>query len=184
MSPKPSLMNPNSFSLSSKERCSSLLIFMSLLLTLLAECLQHSYTGAPEMDAVFHMGSHESRGGESPPSMLLLVQPRMQLGFWASSTHCWIILDFTSATNTPGLYPQGCSPSILCSEVIRIAQTQVQNLSHSLAALHKVAMSPPLKGPSGWHLSPTACCPHSLMPSADLLRAHSIPLFTLADRGA
>lgn len=72
---------------------------------------------------------------------LLLMQLRMGLVFWAMSTHCWVILGFSSS-NTPGLSPQRGSQSILCSEVVRIALTQVQDLAHGLVEPHEVGMGP------------------------------------------
>lgn len=44
---------------------------------------------------------------------LLWMNPRTQLVFWDTRAHSWVMLSFLSA-NTPGLFPQGFSQTILC----------------------------------------------------------------------
>ena len=49
--------------------------------------------------------------------MLLLMQPGIQLAFWAAVTHCWLMTSFSS-TGTPKSFSSGllptCSPPSLC----------------------------------------------------------------------
>jgi len=51
---------------------------------------------ASELDVGFQLGSHQSRARGRIPcldllAMLLFMQHRVQLAFWAASTHCWLV---------------------------------------------------------------------------------------------
>ena len=68
------------------------------------------------------------------------MQPRIQLAFWAASTHCQLVLILPSA-DTPSPSPFSTQPV----SVLEIALTQVQDLALGLVELHEVGMGPPLK---------------------------------------
>ncbi|PKU39142.1 hypothetical protein llap_10552 [Limosa lapponica baueri] len=79
--------------------------------------------------------------------MLLLMQPRMRLAFWAASAHCWLMLSF-SITNTPqdifirtALNPLFAQPVF----VLGTAVTQLQDLALGPVELYEVCMGGPLK---------------------------------------
>ena len=46
-------------------------------------------------------------------TMLLLMQPRILLAFWATSAHCWVMLSFWS-TSTPESFSTGLLATFLC----------------------------------------------------------------------
>ena len=110
-----SLNSPSPLSLSSLERCSSPLICgfnrsTSFLCWGPQTWMQHSRWGLTRA---------EQRG--TIPSLDLLatpqlMQPMMQLAFWAASMNCWLMLSLSS-TRTPkffytGLLSIGSSPSL------------------------------------------------------------------------
>jgi len=78
---------------------------------------------------------------------LLLIQPRIQLAFWAVNAHCQVMLSFLS-TNSPksffaGLLSILSLPSLcLC---LGLPQHRVQDLALGFVELHEVCMGPPLK---------------------------------------
>jgi len=47
-------------------------------------------------------------------AMLLLMQPRIWLAFWAASTQCRLVSGFSSTSTPPSPSPQSCSQSVLC----------------------------------------------------------------------
>jgi len=78
--------------------------------------------------------------------MLFLMQPRIQLAFWAVSSDCWVMLSFLSA-KTPESFSSGLLsihslPRYICSW---IPPTCVQDLALGLVELHEVCTGPPLK---------------------------------------
>jgi len=108
MSPRSLLfsgLNPTLLSLSSQERCSSLLI------TSVAPSGPSPTGPCPFCAGGSRAGHHTpggvspelSRGAESPHldllAKLLLMQHSIWLAFWAVSTHCWVMFSFSS-TNT------------------------------------------------------------------------------------
>ena len=62
--------------------------------------------------------------------MLLWMQPRIQLAFWAVRAHCWLMSSLPS-TSTPGPFWKGCAPSFCLSVSTdsEVAATQVQDLA-------------------------------------------------------
>ena len=138
-----------------------------------------------ELDAVLQMWCHESRvEGQNRLLLvtLILMQPRIWLAAWAASTHCQLILNFSSI-NTPNPSPQGYSQAILYP-----------------TCMCAWGCPDPGAGPCPWpcwsswgwlgiyRLSSLSSClwikslppslstaPLNLMSSANLLRMHSIP---------
>ena len=115
-------------------------------------------------------------------AMLLLMQPRIQLAFWAARAHCWLmsslpsistlrsfLAELLSILSSPSLYWQWRLPQPRCKtlhldllNLIRFTWAYCSSLSQSLwKASH----------PSG---VPTA--PHILVSAANLLREDSISL--------
>lgn len=86
----------------------------------------------------------EYRGGNHLP--LLLIQPRVQLAFWAADTSFWVIssLSFISTLNpfSAGLLR---SQSTISQPVLMLAPTQVLDLALGLAELDEISMGPSLK---------------------------------------
>jgi len=114
--------------------------------------------------------------------MLFLMQPRIQLAFWAASTHCLVTLSFSS-TSTPKSFSSGLlsipsSPSLYCYQ--RLLQPRCRTLLLALLNLmrftraHLSSLSRSLwmaSLPSG-----VSTAPLNLVSSAIWLRVHSIPL--------
>jgi len=105
------LNNSSSLSLSSQQRCSSLLIvFVTLLWTHSNPLHVLLVLGAPELGAVLLAGSHQ-RGAEeqNPPplllAMLFLMQPWIWLAFWTVSAHCPVMLSLNGICFFFSLFP-------------------------------------------------------------------------------
>jgi len=78
--------------------------------------------------------------------MLLLMQPRIQLAFWAASAHCRLMLSFSS-TSTPksfsGLLSSHSPPSLyLC---LGLPRPTLQDPALGLVELYVVHAGPPLQ---------------------------------------
>lgn len=69
---------------------------------------------------------------------MLLMQPRLQLPFWAVSTHYQVTSIFSSSPPNPVLNLFSAQPVF----VLGIAQTQVQDLEPDLVEIHKVHTGP------------------------------------------
>ena len=96
--------------------------------------------------------------------MLLLMQPRTQLAFWAVSAHCWVMLSFLS-TNTPKsfsarlLYTPS-SPSLYWWQVLPQPSCRTMNLALLNLMVFTQAHFWSCPGPYGWHLVPQVCQLH------------------------
>ncbi|KAK4830718.1 hypothetical protein QYF61_013168 [Mycteria americana] len=143
--------------------------------------------GAPELDAVLQVRSHQSRVEEKNH----LPQPADHVSFYAAQDTvgflgCKCILP-AHVQFFIHQYPQvllcraGLNPFLpQFVWILGIALTQVQVLAFSLVELHEVHMHPLLK-PLKVHLNgipslSISTAPLSLVSSANLLRAHPIPL--------
>lgn len=73
--------------------------------------------------------------------MLLLTQPGIWVAFWAASTHCWLMSDFSS-TNNP------LSPSPPCS----CAKLTIENKELSVTLRHQFVQKAAWKSVSGGNL--------------------------------
>ncbi|KAK4829131.1 hypothetical protein QYF61_002210 [Mycteria americana] len=101
---------------------------------------------APELDTVLQVGSHLEQRGRITSldllAMLLLMQPRIQLAFWAVSAHCWVMSGF-SFTITPKAALNPFTPQPVL--ILRVAPTQVQDPALGLFEPHEVHMGPLLE---------------------------------------
>lgn len=84
---------------------------------------------------------------------LLLIQPWIQLTFWAASAHCWVVLRFSSTSTLKFL--TGLDLFIPQPELIPgVATAQVQeDLELNLVEPHEIPIGPTswaYPGPSGW----------------------------------
>ena len=183
------LNSPSSLSLPSQERCSSpLIIFMvllwphsdrsmSVLCWGLQSCMQDSRWGLTRAE----------QRGRIPCLNLLatlpLMQPRVQLAFWAAGTHYWLMSSFLS-TGTPKFFSSGLlsvlsSPSLCWCWGLPWARSRalpfaLLNLTR-FARAHSSSLSR-----SRWMASLPSSIPAtllSLVSSTDLLRMPSVPLF-------
>ena len=107
---------------------------------------------------------------------LLLMQPRIQMAFWAASAHCWTKSSSSPATSCPS--PQGCSPAILYPACIRAWDWRTLCLSWlnfpRFTQAHLSSLSRSLRTAS--LPSSTLIAPHCLVSLANLLRVCWIPL--------
>ncbi|KAK4832903.1 hypothetical protein QYF61_026546 [Mycteria americana] len=148
------LNNPNSLSQSAQERCSSpLIIFVALLWTHSNRSMSFLYWGPQTQMQYPRWGLTrvEQRGRITSLDLLvtlLLMQPRIQLAFWAASAHCRVLLSFLS-TNTPKSFSSGRAALNPFSAqpvfVLGIVPTHVQDLALGPVELHEVHTCPPLK---------------------------------------
>ena len=126
----------------------------------------------------------EQRGRITSPDLLailLLMQPRIWLAFWAVSTHCWVMMSFSSTS----------TPKSFSSRLLSIHSPLSLHLCLGLPwpmcrTLHLASWDshrPTSQGcpcPSGCHPFPLQHVDRTtnLVLSANLLRVHSIPLST------
>ena len=106
------LNHPNSLSLSSQESCSiPQIIFVVLLCTRSHKPMSFLCWGLQSWMQDSRWGlTRTKQRGRIPSSdllaMLLLMQPVVQLAFWAASAHCHLMLSF-SFTSTPKSFSSG-----------------------------------------------------------------------------
>ena len=95
--------------------------------------------------------------------MLFLMQSRILLAFWAASSHCWIILSFSSSA--PPSPSRGCSQSILhpaciCGWDCTNPGARLRRWTYWTSWSSHRPTSPACQGPCGWHPFPLACWSH------------------------
>lgn len=113
-----------------------------------------------------------------PPTLL---QPRIQLDFWAASTHCSLISNFSATSTSKSFFEKATFNPFIIQPlmVMDIAMTQVQDLTLVLLNFIKIHRpTPPARwGTPGWHFFPRVNQLHHLC--TDLLRGHLILLSVL-----
>lgn len=107
---------------------------------------QPSYVRTPELEAAVQgLMRAEKRGRITYPKMflhaLLLMQPMMSLNFWAGSSHCCIMLSFSSSSNPTSSFSGLLSIHPLKSLCLCLGLP----LALSLVYLHEVHMGLALK---------------------------------------
>ena len=106
---------------------------------------------APELDTVFQVGLKrtELRGRITSLDLLvilLLMQSRIQMAFWAARARCLLMLrlsstDIPKSFSVGALKPSSAHPA----SALEIAPTQEQDLALGLVELHDVGRGPPFK---------------------------------------
>lgn len=138
--------------------------------------------GNPELDTVLQVGSHKSQAVQKIVSHSLLASfhlMHLRMCFWAVSTHCWVVSNFSSTliSHFQGLLSSHSPPSLyLCLGW----PSPAAGLACGLVELCEVGTDPPLppvRVPSMLSLpSCLSIAPHRLVLSANLQSPLSISL--------